>query len=107
MTAPNAFPLKESILSRTPAGSTMTAPNGYPAKPLQATRSSIDFHLRRVGQYLTTGQVGPKGGNVEARCVGAIALVYLDNAVMAPRDMSAAAAEELREGIRAVLSHTY
>ena len=102
--------LGDSGLARgrtSPYGSTMTAANGYEATPKYATLRAVDFHLRRVCQYLLTGEVGRKAGNVEARCIGAVALVFFKNAVMAPRDMSAAAAEELRAACDLVIDHVY
>ncbi|CAG9464465.1 unnamed protein product [Pedinophyceae sp. YPF-701] len=80
-------------------GHTVKSVNGHPPEPRGATLRAVDFHLRRVAQYLLTGDVGPTAGNVEACAVGAASLIYFRNAVRAPRDMSAAAAVQCRHAV--------
>jgi glutathione S-transferase len=93
--------------STSPYGSTMNTANGYPAEPRTATVRAIDYHLRRVCQYLVSGEIGPKAGSMDARCLGAVALVWLRSggAVMAPRDMNGRAAEMVRMASGIILDH--
>ena len=76
-------------------------------EPRSATLRAVDYHMRRVAQYLLTGDVGPAAQNVEACSVGASALVYYRNAVRSPRDMSFAAAEQVRVAVDRVLRDIY
>lgn len=85
----------------------VTGVNGYPAEPSRQLMDAVDFALRRMASWLLTGHGGPKHADAHGRAVGAATLSYFRNRASSPRDMSAAAAAEMRRACDAVLQDTY
>lgn len=90
-----------------PYGSTMISVNGHPPQVTLAMEQAVDYQLLRLCSYLLTGNAGPKPATPETKAVGAAALTFFCNRVAAPKDMSAAAADEFRAACLAVLFDTY
>jgi hypothetical protein len=72
-----------------------------------ALSQAVDASLRRVCSQLLLGAPGPKPEAGSEAAVSAAAIAYLRSSVAAPRDMSAAAAEQLRIACDAVLQETF
>ncbi len=86
-----------------------TAPSlfGRPATPTRATVAAIDHVLRRLGSQLVTGAPGPRHPDRAAAAIGAATMAFFHNRASSPRDMSAAAAQELRSACMEVMRDLY
>lgn len=85
----------------------MCGVNRYPIETSPVLRDAVDHALQRVCQYLVEGTPGPKNSDRGATSIGAAALAFFRNRISAPRDVSAAAAKELRAACDEVLKALY
>lgn len=97
------------VFSGPACGYGCTAPsfNGTAPAPTRATRNAVDYTLRRLCDYLLTGSAGPRHPDREAAAIGAASLAFFHNRASSPRDMTAAAATEMRAACMEVLKDMY
>ena len=72
-----------------------------------ASLAAVDAALLRVAATLLTGHPGPPAGEAAGNAVAAAVAAFLPARVSAPRDMSAAAAAELRAACARALAGLY
>ncbi|CAL8470974.1 g10516 [Coccomyxa elongata] len=88
-------------------GNTLRAVNGYPMEPSPAAVAAVEYALRRLCSWLLHGTTGPRHPDLEAAALGSAALVFFAGRASSPRDLSAAACSELREGCWQLLKDMY